>query len=67
MIDLTDSTHRPLASDLELDAGRAPVVLKSDAGAGSRLRSIALMTSFVVATVGWLWFLVEAAEWLIGL
>ena len=67
MIELTDSTDRSSSSDLDTGAGRDPAVLKSDAPAGSRLRSIAFITAFVVATIGWLWFLVDVAEWLIGI
>ena len=55
------------SSDLDSGSGRALVVLKSDARAGfGRLRSITFITASVAATVGWLWFLVDAAEWLIG-
>ena len=65
MIDLTEPTRR---SSPELDLASGPLmVLKSDAGARSRLGSIVLMTGYVVATVGWLWLLVEVAGWLIGL
>ncbi len=46
---------------------RIVVVLKSDARAGfGRLRSITFITASVTATVGWLWLLVDVAEWLIG-
>jgi hypothetical protein len=66
MIDLTDSSHRS-SSDLDSGSGRPLVALKRDARAGfGRLTSIALITTFVAATAGWLWFLVEVAEWLIG-
>jgi hypothetical protein len=55
------------SSDLDSDFGRPLVGLKSDAGAGfGRLRSITFIAASVAATVGWLWFLVDAAEWLIG-
>ena len=67
MNDLTDLTHLTSSSDLDSGFGRPLVVLKSDAGAGfGRLRSITFITASVAATVGWLWFLVDAAEWLIG-
>ena len=66
MIDLTEPTRRS-SPELDLASGRALMVLKSDAGAHSRLGSIVLMTAYVVATVGWLWLLVEVAGWLIGL
>jgi hypothetical protein len=67
MNDLMDLTHLTSSSDLDSDSGRPLVVLKSDAGAGfGRLRSITFITASVTATVGWLWFLVDAAEWLIG-
>jgi hypothetical protein len=67
MNDLTDLTHRSLSSDLGLDSDRPLVVLKSDARPGfGRLRSITFITASVTATVGWLWLLVDVAEWLIG-
>jgi len=66
MIDLTEPTRRS-SPELDLAPGGALMVFKSDASARSRLGSIVLMTGYVVATVGWLWLLVEAAGWLIGL
>jgi hypothetical protein len=67
MIDLTNSAHRSLSSDLDSGSGRPLVVLESDARAGfGRLRSITFITASVTATVGWLWLLVDVAEWLIG-
>jgi hypothetical protein len=67
MIDLTSSTHRSLSSDLDSGSGRPLVILESDARAGfGRLRSITFITASVTATVGWLWLLVDVAEWLIG-
>jgi hypothetical protein len=68
MNDLTDLTHLTLSSDVDSGSGRPLVVLKSDARVGfGRLRSITFITASVTATAGWLWFLVDAAEWLIGL
>jgi hypothetical protein len=62
-----DLTHRSSSSDLDSDSGRPRVVLESDARAGfGRLRSITFITASVTATVGWLWLLVDVAEWLIG-
>jgi hypothetical protein len=66
MIDLTEPTRRS-SPELDLAPGRALLVRKSDASARSRLGSIALMAAYVVATVGWLWLLVEIAGRLIGL
>jgi hypothetical protein len=67
MSDLTDLTHRSLSSDLDSDSGRPLVVIESDARAGfGRLRSITFITASVTATIGWLWLLVDVAEWLIG-
>jgi hypothetical protein len=67
MNDLMDLTHLTSSSDLDSDSGRPLVVLKSDARAGfGRLRSITFITASVTATVGWLWLLVDVAEWLIG-
>ncbi len=67
MNDLTDFTHQLSSSDLASGSGRPLVVLKSDARAGfGRLRSITFITASVTATVGWLWLLVDVAEWLIG-
>ena len=67
MSDLTDLTHRPLSLDLDSGSGRPLVALKSDARAGfGRLRSITFITASVTATVGWVWLLVDVAEWLIG-
>jgi len=67
MNDLTDLTHRSLSSDLDADSGRPLVVLKSDARTVfGRLRSITFITASVTATVGWVWLLVDVAEWLIG-
>jgi hypothetical protein len=67
MNNLMDFTHRSSSSDLDSGFVRPLAVLKSDAGAGfGRLRSITFITASVAATVGWLWFLVDAAEWLIG-
>jgi hypothetical protein len=64
---LTDFTYRLSSSDPEVGAGRALVFPKSDeAQAGSRLRSIIFIMASITATVGWLWFLVDVAEWLIG-
>ncbi len=68
MSDLTDLTHLTSSSDLASGSGRPLVVLESDARAGfGRLRSITFITASVTATVGWLWLLVDVAEWLIGL
>ena len=68
MNDLTDLTHRSSSSsDLDSGSGRPIVVLESDARAGfGRLRSITFITASVTATVGWVWLLVDVAEWLIG-
>ena len=67
MNDLMDLPHLTLLSDLDSDFGRPLVVLESDARAGfGRLRSITFITASVTATVGWVWFLVDVAEWLIG-
>jgi hypothetical protein len=67
MSDLTSSTHRSSSSDLDSDFGRPLVILETDARAGfGRLRSITFITASVTATVGWLWLLVDVAEWLIG-
>ena len=67
MNNLTDLTHLTLSSDVDSGSGRPIVVLKSDARAGfGRLRSITFITASVTATVGWVWFLVDVAEWLIG-
>ena len=67
MNDLTDLTHRSLSSDIDSDSDRPLVVLKSDARAGfGRLKSITFITASVTATVGWVWLLVDVAEWLIG-
>jgi hypothetical protein len=67
MNDLTDLTHRSWSSDLDEGFGQPLVALNSDAGAGfGRLRSITFITASVTATVGWLWLLVDVAEWLIG-
>jgi hypothetical protein len=62
-----DLTHRTSSSDLDLGFGPLLAVRKSDARPGfGRLRSITFITASVTATIGWLWFLVDAAEWLIG-
>ena len=67
MNDLMDLTHLTSSSDLDSGSDRTLVVLKSDAPAGfGRLRSITFITASVTATVGWVWFLVDVAEWLIG-
>ena len=67
MNDLTDFTHQLSSSDLDSGSGRPLVVLESDARAGfGRLRSITFITAAVTATVGWVWLLVDVAEWLIG-
>ena len=67
MNDLMDFTHLSSSSDLDSDSGQPVAVLKSDARAGfGRLRSITFITASVTATVGWLWLLVDVAEWLIG-
>jgi len=67
MNDLMDLTHRSLAADLDSDSGQPLAVLKSDARTVfGRLRSITFITASVTATVGWLWLLVDVAEWLIG-
>ncbi len=67
MNDLMDLTHLTSSSDLDSGSGRPLVVLKSDARAGfGRLRSITFITAAVTATVGWVWLLVDVAEWLIG-
>jgi hypothetical protein len=68
MNDLMDLTHLTSSSDLDSGSGRPLVVLKSDARAVfGRLRSITFITASVTATAGWLWLLVDVAEWLIGL
>jgi hypothetical protein len=68
MNDLMDLTHRSSSSDLDSGVGQPVVALKSDVRAGfGRLRSITFITASVTATVGWLWLLVDVAEWLIGL
>ena len=67
MNDLMDFTHLSSSPDLDSGSGRPFAVLKSDARAGfGRLRSITFITASVTATVGWLWLLVDVAEWLIG-
>ena len=67
LMDLTHLTHLTLSSDFDSDSGRPLVVLKSDARTVfGRLRSITFITASVTATVGWVWFLVDVAEWLIG-
>ena len=67
MNDFMDLSHLSSSSDLDLDSDRPLLVLKSDARAGfGRLRSITFITASVTATVGWLWLLVDVAEWLIG-
>jgi hypothetical protein len=67
MNDLMDLTHRSLSSDHDSGFGQPLVVLKSDAGAGfGRLRSTTFIAACVTATVGWVWLLVDVAEWLIG-
>ena len=67
MNDLTDLTHLTSSSDLDSGFGQPLVALKSDARTVfGRLRSITFITASVAATVGWLWVLVDAAEWLIG-
>ena len=67
MSDLTDLTHLTSSSDLDSGFGQPLVALKSDARTGfGRLRSTTFITASVTATVGWVWFLVDVAEWLIG-
>ena len=67
MNDPMDLTHLTLSSDLDIGFGPPLVALNSDAGAGfGRLRSITFITASVTATVGWVWLLVDVAEWLIG-
>jgi hypothetical protein len=67
MNDLADLTRRSSSSDLDSGSGRPLVILKIDARGGfGRLRSITFITASVTATVGWLWLLVDVAEWLIG-
>ena len=67
MNDLMDLTHLTSSSDLDSGSGRPLVALKSDARTVfGRLRSITFITASVTATVGWLWLLVDVAEWLIG-
>ena len=64
---LTDFTYRLSSSDPEVGAGPALVVPNSDeAQAGSKLRNIIFITATITTTVGWLWLLVDMAEWLIG-
>jgi hypothetical protein len=63
IIEVMDPADRSSSSDLDASSDRA--LVKSDEGIGSRLRSIALVTAFVTATVGWLWFLITVALWLI--
>ena len=65
MNDLRDLAHRSSSSDLDLGSDRTPVVSDARAGFG-RLRSITFITASVTATVGWIWLLVDVAEWLIG-
>ncbi len=65
MNDPTDLTHLTSSSDLDSGSGRPLAVLDARAGFG-RLRSITFITASVTATVGWLWLLVDVAEWLIG-
>jgi hypothetical protein len=64
--DVTVSTDRSSSSDLDLVSGRSLVIVESEAPAGSRLRNIVFITASITATLGWLWFLFDAAEWLIG-
>jgi hypothetical protein len=66
MIELADSIDRSLSFDSDSGAGRDLTVRKRGAPAGSRLGSIIYITASVTATIGWLWFLVDVAEWLIG-
>ena len=66
IVEVTNSTNPSSSSDFDASPGRALVVVENDEGIGSRLRSIVLMTAFVTATVGWLWFLIDVALWLIG-
>ena len=67
MNDLMDFTHLTSSSDLDSGSDRPLVLPKSDARAGfGRLRSITFITASVTATVGWVWLLVDVAEWLIG-
>jgi hypothetical protein len=64
---LADFTYQLSSSDPEVGAARALVFPKSDeAQAGCRLRNIVFITASITATVGWLWLLVDVAEWLIG-
>ena len=64
---LTDFTYQLSSSDPEVGAGRALVVPKSDeAQSGCRLRNIVFIAASITATVGWLWFLFDVAEWLIA-
>lgn len=51
--------------DFEASASRSLVVANKSDGVGSRLRTIALVTAYLIATVGWLWFLSDLALWLI--
>jgi hypothetical protein len=64
---MTVSTDRSSPSDLELASGPPLVIVESEAAAGSRLRNIIFITASITATVGWLWFLFDVAEWLFGL
>jgi hypothetical protein len=67
MNDLMDLTHLTSSSDPDAGFGQPLVILESDARAGfGRLRSITFITASFTATVGWLWLLVDVAEWLIG-
>ena len=64
IIEVADSTDRSSSSDFDESSDHALEVAKNDEGIGSRLRSIALITAYVTATVGWLWFLIDVALWL---
>jgi hypothetical protein len=42
-------------------------IVPSDSGTDSRLTFLGLMSAFLVAMLGWLWFLYKAGIWLMNL
>ena len=54
-----------LPTDLDFGVGRALVPEKSDCAPDSRLIPLALMSTILVATCGWLWFLLQVGRWLL--
>lgn len=55
-----------LPSDLDFGVGRALVPEKRDCAPDSRLIPLALTSTILVATCGWLWFLFQVGRWLLG-